>query len=135
MTEYKISDEVVCYCSKCKLELNARIVRVEAEQPKRVLCLTCNTTHAYRKSAPVKAGEGKTRKKRVSPPHVDQETAWREKLNRGGKTPKAYAMDQVYLLDDHVDHQIFGVGLVVGLLPPNKVNVFFQDGLRMMRCG
>jgi hypothetical protein len=34
MTEYKISDEVVCYCSKCKLELNARIVRVDGGNPK-----------------------------------------------------------------------------------------------------
>lgn len=134
MTEYKIADEVVCYCSKCKLELNARIVRVEAESPKRVLCLTCKMEHAYRKSAPVKAGEGKVRKTRVSLPKVDQEAEWRSKLDQSKKTPKAYAMDKAYLLDDRVEHQLFGVGLVVNLIPPGKINVFFQDGLKMMKC-
>ena len=135
MTEYKISDEIVCYCSKCKLELNARIVRVEEGKPKRVLCLTCKTEHAYRKSAPAKAGEGKVRKKRVSAPKVNQEAEWRERLGRGTKTPKAYAMDKVFLLDDRVEHQIFGVGLVVSLIPPDKINVFFEDGLKTMKCG
>lgn len=135
MPEYKISDEIVCYCSKCKLELNARIVRVEGEKPKRVLCLTCNKEHAYRKSAPAKPGEGKTRKVRVSVPKVDQEAEWRKKLDRSNKSPKAYAMDKVFLLDDRVEHQIFGVGLVVSLIPPDKINVFFQDGLKMMKCG
>lgn len=135
MTDYKISDEIVCYCSKCKLELNARIVRVEAEKPKRVLCLTCNIEHAYRKSAPVKAGEGKARKKQVPNSQVEQEELWRKKISQPDKALKSYDMEKVYLLDDYVDHQIFGVGLVVSLLPPNKINVFFQDGLKMMRCG
>lgn len=135
MTDYKISDEIVCYCSKCKLELNARIVRVEAEQPKRVLCLTCNTEHVYRKSAPAKAGAKKARKQGAALSDKDQEAEWRKKLDQRGKPPKAYAMDQVYALDDHVDHQLFGVGLVVSLIPPNKINVFFQDGVKMMRCG
>ena len=135
MTEYKISDEIVCYCSKCKLELNARIVRVDADKPKRVLCLTCKTEHAFRKSAPAKAGEGKVRKKRVSSTKVDQEAEWKQKLDHGGKAPKAYAMDKVFALDDRVEHQLFGVGVVVSLVPPDKINVYFQDGLKMMKCG
>lgn len=135
MTEYKISDEIVCYCSKCKLELNARIIRVEAGKPKRVLCLTCKAEHAYRKSAPAKPGEGKARKPRAASQKVDQEAEWREKLGQSGKTPKPYGMDKVFVLDDRVDHQTFGVGLVVSLIPPGKVNVFFPDGLKLMKCG
>jgi hypothetical protein len=135
MTEYKMMDEVVGYCSKCKLELNQRIVRVEAGRPKRVLCLTCKTERAYRKSAPTKAGEGKVRKPRTSPAKVDLEAGWRLKLDRKNKTPKAYAMDKSYLLDDHIDHKLFGVGLVVSLIQPDKINVFFQDGLKTMKCG
>ncbi len=77
----------------------------------------------------------KSRKKRVAAPEVNQEAGWRKKLDQGHKTPKTYAMDKVYLLDDRVDHQTFGVGVVVSLVPPNKINVFFQDGLKMMKCG
>ena len=135
MTTYKMMDEVVCYCSKCKLELNQRIVRVEAGRPKRVLCLTCNAEHSYRKSAPAKAGEGKVRKARVSPPKVDLEAGWHAKLSRTNITPKAYGMDKRFLLDDHINHQLFGVGVVVSLIHPDKVSVFFQDGLKTMKCG
>jgi hypothetical protein len=77
----------------------------------------------------------KVRKSKESLLKEDQEAAWRKKLDQGNKTPKAYAMDKVYLLDDRVDHQTFGVGLVVSLIPPGKINIFFQDGLKMMKCG
>lgn len=77
----------------------------------------------------------KARKPRTAHPVVDQEAEWRKKLDQGNKPPKAYAMDKVFLLDDRVDHQTFGVGLVVSLIPPGKINVFFQDGVKMMKCG
>lgn len=134
MTTYKMMDEIIGYCTKCKLELNQRIVRVDAGRPKRVLCLTCNTERAYRKSAPAKAGEGKARISRASAAKGDQEAEWRTKLERR-KAPKAYAMDKPFLLDDHIEHRLFGVGLVVSLIHPDKINVFFQDGLKTMKCG
>ncbi len=77
----------------------------------------------------------KARKPRAVSPKVDLEAGWRAKLERGNKTPKAYGMDQIYLLDDHVAHQLFGVGLVVSLIHPDKIGVFFQDGLKTMKCG
>ena len=135
MTKHKMLDEIVCYCSKCKLELNARIVRVEEGRPKRVLCLTCQAEHAYRKSAPAKPGEKAVRKSRADSLKEDQETEWRAKLDRGTKASKAYGMDKVFLLNDRVDHKLFGVGLVVSLMPPDKINVYFQDGLKIMKCG
>jgi len=80
--------------------------------------------------------ESKPRKKRVSAPKVDDnETEWRKKLDKSDKAPKAYSMDKVYMVEDRVEHEIFGVGLVVSLVPPGKINVFFQDGLKMMKCG
>ncbi|MBI3541292.1 MAG: hypothetical protein HY073_04050, partial [Deltaproteobacteria bacterium] len=60
---------------------------------------------------------------------------WRAKLARPNKTAKSYAMDKTYLLNDHVDHKLFGVGLVVSLINPDKISVFFQDGLKTMKCG
>lgn len=135
MANHKMMEEIVAYCTKCKLELNQRIVRVDAGRPKRVLCLTCNTEHAYRKSAPVPAGEKKKRAPRELSSKVDQEAEWRAKLAKPNKTAKSYAMDKTYLLNDRVDHKLFGVGLVVSFIPPDKINIFFQDGLKMMKCG
>src|SRR5260221_549423 len=121
MTNHKMMDEVICYCTKCKLELNHRIIRLEAGHPKRVLCLTCHTERSYRKSAPAKTDEGKVRKQRVPASKGDQESEWRAKLDRGNKSPKPYAMDKPFLLDDRIEHHLFGVGLVVSLIHPNKI--------------
>ena len=129
-------DEVVGYCSKCKLELNQRIVRVVAGKPKKVLCLTCNTERTYRKSAPVaKTGEKKVRQSKAAILKGDQEAQWRSKLERRTKAAKAYGMDKSFLLDDHIEHQLFGVGLVVNVIHPDKISVYFQDGLKTMKCG
>lgn len=134
MKTFKMMEEIVCYCTKCKLELNQRIVRVDAGRPKRVLCLTCNTEHSYRKSAPKKTSGGKTRSKRAPSLKSDQEAQWRARLGERNANPRAYDINQSYLLDDYIEHKIFGVGLVVGLIYPDKVNVFFQDGLKTMKC-
>lgn len=134
MTETKLMDEIIAYCTKCKLELNHRVILVAKDKPKKVLCLTCKAEHAYRKSAPAKTGEGKPRKSRANTAKVDQEADWRAKLDKGSKSTKPYGMDKAFSLDDHVEHQLFGVGLVVNLIPPGKVNIFFQDGLKMMKC-
>lgn len=131
MTTLQIADELVCYCTKCKLELNHRITRVEADRPKRVLCLTCSAEHAFRKTPAVK----KPRTPRPPSSQAVQESEWRAKLEKRTKTTKAYAMDKTFLLNDHIEHQLFGVGLVVSLIHPDKIGVFFQDGLKTMKCG
>lgn len=131
----KMMDEIVGYCTKCKLELNHRIVRVDGGKPKRALCLTCNNEHAYRKSAPAKPGEKKPRAKRSSAVKVDQEAEWQAKLEKKTKPPKPYGMDKTFLLDDHIEHQSFGLGLVISLIHPDKINVYFHDGVKTMKCG
>lgn len=65
----------------------------------------------------------------------EREEAWRKKLEQSEQPPKAYAMDHVYHLDDRVQHETFGMGLVVSLVPPGKISVFFGDGLKLMKCG
>jgi hypothetical protein len=77
----------------------------------------------------------KAQRARTASLKAEQEAEWRKKLEKNDEPPKAYKMDQVYRLDDRVDHQLFGVGLVVSLIPPGKINVFFQDGLKLMKCG
>jgi hypothetical protein len=133
MKETKMMDEVLSYCTKCKLELNHRVTLAVEGKPKKVLCLTCKGEHAYRKSPAAKATEAKTRKPRVSAAKTE-EAEWRAKLEKGSKTIKPYGMDKSFDLEDHVQHQLFGIGLVVTLLPPGKVNIFFQDGLKTMKC-
>jgi hypothetical protein len=135
MKTYKMMDEVVCYCTNCKLELNHRITRVEAGRPKRVLCLTCNTERTYRKSEAAMATKTKKPSKRPLSAKATQEAGWQAKIDQRRENAKAYDMTQSYKLDEVIEHQLFGAGLVVGILPPDKISVFFQDGVKTMKCG
>ena len=135
MTTYKMMDEIVGYCSKCKLELNQRVIRVTAGQPKRVLCLTCNTERAYRKSAPAKTTKAKAPSKRPASAKAGQEAEWLAKISAPHANAKPYDMDGVYQRDEVLKHQLFGAGLVVSLIAPDKMSVFFQDGVKIMKCG
>ncbi len=138
MAPYNMMDEVVHFCTKCKMDLNHRITRVEAGKPKRVLCLTCNTERSYRdRSRPSGKKEGKAPKRSPSADASKgaQEMEWRNKINRGERVPKPYDMEQPYDLDDLVEHKLFGIGLVVERIPPDKAQIYFPDGLKTMKCG
>jgi hypothetical protein len=45
-----------------------------------------------------------------------------------------YAMDRRFKLDDIVAHPVFGFGVVTGLFKPNKVEILFTDGKKVLRC-
>lgn len=138
MANYKMMDEVVCYCTKCKMNLNHRITRVEGGQPKRVLCLTCKTDRNYRRMAAPKSSSEKgavVRKPRAPSVKSQQEAEWRANLARGMQTPKKYSLEVALAMDDHIQHPIFGRGLVVGLIPPDKASIFFEDGVKTLKIG
>lgn len=125
MSPYKMMEEIVCYCGKCKLDLNHRITRVEKGLPVRVHCLTCRTDRSYHGKS---TSQGTKRK-------GAQEAEWREKLLRRDRVPKPYDIEQAYAMDDHLRHKLFGTGVVVGFIHPDKVNVYFEDGLKTLKCG
>lgn len=46
----------------------------------------------------------------------------------------AYDMNGKYRLNDLVEHTVFGVGIVKLLIRPNKMQVLFQGGKKLLRC-
>ena len=132
MNEYKMLDELIYRCTRCKLDLNHRVTRVENGVPKRVLCLTCQSDRVYHpKSLAVRrAAIGKAAASQAA-----LEAQWREKLSSSKRTPKAYSMDGAFKLDDVVQHEKFGLGLATQLVSPDKMQVFFDEGMKMLKCG
>ncbi len=131
-TQYKMLDELIHWCTRCKLDLNHRVIRVDNGVPKRVLCLTCQSDRVYRpKSLSTrKAAFGKAAALKLA-----KEDALREKLQSSQRTPKAYSMEGVYKVDDVIDHAIFGRGLATEFISPDKMQIFFDDGMRLLKCG
>ena len=62
------------------------------------------------------------------------ENAWREAVNQHIGAAKPYAMCNAYEPDDLISHPSFGQGIVRFVERPNKMEVLFQDGVRLLRC-
>jgi hypothetical protein len=116
--------------------VGAKIVRVE--------CNTCHGTHAYHAPKVVKqAGVAKNGQPKVVTPRkskADPEAAARAEwvelqpnINPAQAIP--YDMNRVYRVKNLLLHQLFGLGIVQAVLPPNKIDVLFQEGKKRLRCG
>ncbi|MBW1799769.1 MAG: hypothetical protein JRJ85_03470, partial [Deltaproteobacteria bacterium] len=44
----KVSEDIVAYCTSCKMDLAHVIVALDGEKVKKVLCKTCNKEHVYK---------------------------------------------------------------------------------------
>jgi hypothetical protein len=138
MSEAKMLEEKICYCTSCKLELNHRIVLLNEDKlPERVLCLTCNKEHKYKKtpkSRLAKKATGTASASQISKARQStEEKQWQEKLKNPNVTPVSYNINQEFAIDDHLQHSKFGKGLVIGFEYPDKVHVYFDDGVKILK--
>ncbi len=63
------------------------------------------------------------------------EQAWNESMLRhSGETPLPYSMNSAYERQALIEHSVFGKGEVISVTPPDKMNVLFQEGVKVLRC-
>lgn len=127
----KLLDELIHWCTRCKLDLNHRVIRVDDGVARRVLCLTCQSDRVYR---PKSASSRRTSQAKAVATLAAQEAQWREKIHNSKKTPKSYSMEGVFKVEDIVSHEKFGLGLATELIADDKMRVFFDDGLKVLKC-
>jgi len=109
-------------------------VALVGEKVVRVECNTCGSLHNYR-------GEG--RKKTTAP---RQATASKTRLNKADRlweelqcklrpeTAIPYNMSTPMQEEMQIQHPSFGLGLVLNCIRPNKMEVQFQSGIKLLRC-
>ncbi|MBR3880985.1 MAG: hypothetical protein IKJ34_05280 [Mailhella sp.] len=64
----------------------------------------------------------------------ENEQRWNQVMAVTVAAPVAYNMNGTFPLHSLVEHPTFGVGSVVELLPPDKMDVLFRDGMKRLRC-
>ena len=63
------------------------------------------------------------------------EAAWDEAMLRlSGLEPVPYSMNGSFAANTLIEHPVFGKGVVVNVTPPDKVEVLFQEGVKILRC-
>lgn len=140
-------DNVEAKCTRCRSVLNHTIVAMVGERIVRVQCNTCGGQHNYhppqeekkpaersataRSTAPRTSSTGRTRREPVpaGPSEWERST---EGIDPATATP--YAMDRPFHTGEIVSHPVFGIGIVVTVTKPNKVEILFRDGTKLLRC-
>lgn len=51
-----------------------------------------------------------------------------------GETPRPYAMAETFEAGEFINHPTFGPGVVKGPIPPDKMDVLFEVGLKRLLC-
>jgi hypothetical protein len=141
-------DIIEARCTKCREVLNHRIVAMVEGKVVRVECNTCNGVHNYHAppaakvaKAPRSAAVSKPRSttavpraSRKDPAEVEREE-WAS-LNPTFDLEKAlpYDMNGRYLAKRLILHSVFGLGIVKAVIVPNKMQVLFKEGIKLLRC-
>lgn len=150
MSNRKLSagDIIDARCTRCRDILNHRIVAMVGDKVVRVECNTCGGVHNYyppptAKTVKVPGGGSVTAKKTTTaaprtpkrdPQQSDRDEWLSLRSNMRIDRAIAYTMNGKFRSDDLVDHPVFGLGVVRQIVPPNKMQVLFEDGIKLLRC-
>lgn len=136
---YTVGGHIDAQCTRCRMLTNHTIVAMVEGRPVKVQCNTCNGTHGYRaakeKTVRVTSGErrvsDKPKPKSLS---ADQEQ-WQKALQeRTSIEERPYSMEGAFVVFEWIRHPQFGLGQVLATFKPNKMEVLFEQGRKMLRC-
>jgi hypothetical protein len=122
------------WCTTCKAVCEHIVVAMEGGKPAKVECESCHRQHLFRAGAPgtkaPKAAGGRARKAAADaappPPEIDLVALTAGRPSRGYDPKTRFAVGEV------VTHPSFGIGLVTQLPGPQKVEIAFQVGAKLL---
>lgn len=136
-------DIVEARCTKCREILNHRIVAMVESRIVRVECNTCGGVHNYHapgeSKTPVartvtRKGDATPRKSEKASVAVDS-AEWQTLYNNLDRSLALnYDMNGRFTANDTIEHPVFGFGIVKQVIRPNKMEVLFQEGKKVLRC-
>jgi hypothetical protein len=125
----RIGLEINAYCGKCKLERTHTIAAMEADGTvKKVACTMCGSFHNY-KTAKVD-GNGKPTK--AAGTRKSRAAASIDSLLDPSRPSKPYSMNDSFSVGDLINHPSFGLGAVDLTREPNKMEVVFREGRKVL---
>lgn len=127
----RVGGEIESYCGSCKEERTHIIAAMDGDIVRRVTCSMCGGTHNFKRktAATASSGAAATTKRATGSRRTKEAQAFTIDPSR---PQKAYDMNHNYSTGDVINHPKFGPGLVENSLPPNKIEVRFQEGKKML---
>lgn len=140
-------DIIEARCTKCREVLNHRIVAMVEGKVVRVECNTCNGVHNYHAPPTAKVAKAprttasKPRSTTAVPRASKRDPAEVEREEWASLHPTfdvekalSYDMNARFNVKRLILHPSFGLGVVKAVIVPNKMQVLFKDGIKLLRC-
>ncbi|HXG94023.1 MAG TPA: hypothetical protein VNN73_16890 [Blastocatellia bacterium] len=132
--KHRVGQEINSYCGKCKIERTHIVAAMDGDIVRRVTCSMCNSTHNFK---PVSSGTTKpaatVRTTKSGATRASRRTKESTAFAIDPKRPvKSYDMNTSFAAGDVINHPKFGLGAVESSLPPNKIEVRFQEGKKLL---
>lgn len=128
-------DYIASKCTKCKDMTNHTIVAMVGEKVVKVECNTCNSSHNYRAETKKKVPTNRTTPSAKPRAASKTQRNWEELLEKiRPEDAVPYSMTTPMKNEMLILHPSFGLGKVVNCIRPNKMEVHFQVGIKLLRC-
>ena len=137
-TSSLVGTETLAYCTSCKMDLAHIIASMKGDKVAKVECKTCKKTHAFKAPKGITTPPKKRASKKKSADSQGTTIAaeWEKLMAAHRDAPfKNYSMKGQFLLGDKIQHPQFGEGIVGRIIFPNKIEVIFQNNLRVLIHG
>jgi hypothetical protein len=131
-------ENIDSWCGKCKRILAHTIEALIGDKPARVHCNTCKAQHGYKAHEP----NGGSRQLR----QADGSLAPRPGRTRGNRyqellkgkdkaVARSYSSQDRYSPGDVMEHPTFGFGVTTAIKDGTKIEVLFENGLKVLVQG
>ena len=150
-------DRIEARCTRCNDITGHVIVALVGGEIVKVECRACGSVHKYYPPATPKEAKRKEAVNSFKPTSTpstaaaspaavsraaakaqkaaeDMEQNWQRTMNMTAASARPYAMNESFAVGDVIDHPKFGSGVVQEIFPPDKMQILFRDGAKMLRC-
>ncbi|MHB8808604.1 MAG: hypothetical protein ACYC9M_01135 [Desulfobulbaceae bacterium] len=131
--------EINSRCLKCKAVTNHTIIALVDGKVVKVLCNVCGGQHNYRPEKPEQAAALKKARPSSASANARQakvEARFEEMVaGRDSSQALAYDMTGIFKEGDLLDHPTLGLGVVTERVMPDKIEVLFRQGSKLLICG
>jgi hypothetical protein len=124
-----VGEQIQSWCTRCRQMCGHLVAEVDRDRPVRVSCTSCRGEHLYR-AQPPRSRTGVAARTQPREP-----ADWEDLMAVAdlGKV-QSYAMRRDFSAGDVMSHRVFGLGIVVREVDGGKIQVSFQDGVRLLVC-
>jgi hypothetical protein len=139
-------DDVEAWCTRCRMNLNHRVIAVVGNNIQKVVCLTCGSHHKFYPPKNQEPVDKEPREIRTALPDKSRKPASRAaskalgewttfmKNMPPGTMPKPYKVSESYSPAEYVEHPLFGTGRVLEIVGAEKIQVIFKEGRKVLIC-